>query len=392
VVGPINQNRDIVFFDQRGTGHSAPRLSCPEREDVFVDSFATVKPAADTQISITAYQACHERLVDEGLPLSHHTSVDVAFDIAAFMELLDHPVYHLYGISYGTRIVQAMLRSAPEGVASAILDSTVEMRPTTWAAKLQSAFDTLVSECEASAACAAEHPDLAGALNSVVSELNENPHPVTVAVDGKKAELFITGDRLVVGLSEALRRAQLIGTVPVVIDEAASGKYALIDAFASQLAPNGTNDDGYTASVRCAEVTPFLTPELIAEANDGVSEDFVRAMSAPNEDVFTQVCDFWQVEVVPDEEVTPIESDIPTLVLAGLFDPATPPAQGERVANMLNNSQFVLFEGLGHGVLRSDTWTADAPSCAQSIARQFLDDPTSPADTGCVAMLPAPFD
>ena len=72
-----------------------------------------------------------------------------------------------------------------------------------------------------------------------------------------------------------------------------------------------------------------------------------------------------------------MRSDIPTLILAGEFDPITPPSSGTAVAANLSNATFVEFPAVGHGLLLEG-------DCAKSIINAFLDGEDTP-DTSCVA-------
>ena len=75
-------------------------------------------------------------------------------------------------------------------------------------------------------------------------------------------------------------------------------------------------------------------------------------------------------------------STIPTLVLAGLYDPVTPPARTKAVADRLANATFGLWPNQGHGV------TGEA--CALTVERAFLDAPTTPVDLSCLTSIPGP--
>jgi pimeloyl-ACP methyl ester carboxylesterase len=74
----------------------------------------------------------------------------------------------------------------------------------------------------------------------------------------------------------------------------------------------------------------------------------------------------------------PVRSHIPTLLLAGEFDPVTPPQWAYLAAQGLSHSYTFTFPGIGHGVLDSDT-------CASHLVRAFLADPQDPAVPACVA-------
>ena len=71
-------------------------------------------------------------------------------------------------------------------------------------------------------------------------------------------------------------------------------------------------------------------------------------------------------------------------MLAGSYDPITPPADTERVAASLRNSTFVLVDPVGHGVTGFDV-------CTDAIAEAFLDRPRAAVDTSCVAASPHPI-
>ena len=70
-------------------------------------------------------------------------------------------------------------------------------------------------------------------------------------------------------------------------------------------------------------------------------------------------------------------------MLAGSYDPVTPPDDSRQVADTLANSTFVLVEPAGHGVTIFDP-------CITVIELAFLDDPTTTPDTACVAAFEAP--
>jgi hypothetical protein len=82
-------------------------------------------------------------------------------------------------------------------------------------------------------------------------------------------------------------------------------------------------------------------------------------------------------------ENEPVRSGIPTLVLAGEYDPITPPAWGQQVMDSLENSYFVQFPGQGHGPGLQN-------GCAQRVILEFFDDPTTQPEAACVADMSAP--
>ena len=102
---PSQDRRDLVFFDQRGTGLSEPSLRCPEVRDNFISSLAeNLRAAEDAARTNAALLKCHDRLAGEGVDFGAYNSAASASDVADVMSALGYGDYNIYGISYGTRL------------------------------------------------------------------------------------------------------------------------------------------------------------------------------------------------------------------------------------------------------------------------------------------------
>jgi hypothetical protein len=95
------------------------------------------------------------------------------------------------------------------------------------------------------------------------------------------------------------------------------------------------------------------------------------------------ICEMWGAGTADALENAPVMSDIPTLILAGEYDPITPPAWGELVQQSLSNAYYYEFTGTGHGVSLSG-------DCAQSVVESFWADPASEPATACLADIGSP--
>jgi hypothetical protein len=95
-------------------------------------------------------------------------------------------------------------------------------------------------------------------------------------------------------------------------------------------------------------------------------------------------CQLWHVQPEPAAQRQPVSSAIPTLILAGVYDPTTPPAYGMLATRTLSKSYFFLFPGTGHGVL-------GRISCATSMYQAFTERPTEKPDTTCTAGVEEPL-
>jgi pimeloyl-ACP methyl ester carboxylesterase len=186
-------------------------------------------------------------------------------------------------------------------------------------------------------------------------------------------------------------RTDALPFLPLTMATAAAGNYALLTpGYATVRSSLADAAQGVNYSVLCGERLPFLTPEAVAQATVGVRPE-IRDFGLP---LVTQlrldVCDFWDVDPPAADENRPVASTIPTLILAGEYDPITPPFYGEEAAQTLSHSYFFEFRGFGHGELRALSQETARPRCAMQLVSAFLDDPLSEPDGSCVADLPAP--
>jgi hypothetical protein len=97
-----------------------------------------------------------------------------------------------------------------------------------------------------------------------------------------------------------------------------------------------------------------------------------------------EVCRDWSIELLPREVLEPVQSDVPTLLLSGEYDPITPPEFAERVAAGLGHAQRVTFPGGTHG-------QAFSSACANGVIQRFLDEPAGASDATCTRQPPAAF-
>jgi len=97
-------------------------------------------------------------------------------------------------------------------------------------------------------------------------------------------------------------------------------------------------------------------------------------------------CEVIRVPPAPLDRDATVRSDVPTLILSGVADPATPPRWGERVASGLSRVLHVQVAGMGHGLTRR--------GCLPEVVAEFVEaGAVDDLDVACVRRLrrPAPF-
>lgn len=192
----------------------------------------------------------------------------------------------------------------------------------------------------------------------------------------------LTGDDVVNGLRNALYETALIPKLPKVIYQLANHAYMQVAAeIEAAKGPSGSESLGMHLSIECSEsaLTPQAMPAAVQMVEPETRHYFLTSLQADYAN-----CQLWHVQPVPAAQWQPVTSAIPTLILAGEYDPTTPPAYGRLAAQTLSQSSFFLFAGTGHGVV-------GRVSCATSIFRAFMAYPNRTPDSTCMSGVGEPL-
>lgn len=386
LVDPFLDERDYITYDQRGTGLSEPALVCDELDKVNrQDIYGTIDASTRELVYQNAFLSCAGLLQAKGINLKAYHTVENAADLKDIVKLLGYEKVNLYGASYGTRLALVTMRNHPEIIRSAILDSVMPVE-TNWVNEYPNfanyTMSNLFASCKADPACNQAYPDLEEVFWGLVQELDTNPltlttsaYPmgtVTETIDG--AYLL----SVVMGLS---KNTGFIDTAPQTIYRVKNGDYSTLIAAQYSL-PYGFDgiNPGLYVSVICREHVLDTTPEKLKQASEQFNvENFIwRPFYQDLEKMFS-ACKTWGAVGPVLGEKDAVVSDIPSLVITGTFDAATPPQYGEQVAANLSNSYYFEFPNQGHVPT-----VADTSGCAMNIALEFLANPAAEPNRTCL--------
>jgi pimeloyl-ACP methyl ester carboxylesterase len=365
VVQPYLARRDFIVLDIRGSGYSQPALDCPN----------PTGPAAQWM------RACRERLRSVA-DLDCYNSAAVAADLDELRRALGVREWNLLGESYGTRYALVAMRDHPEGIRSVVLDSVVPPEVDEYAdgpAKFESAVSALFSDCAADPGCKASYPDPRSALLKAADRLDRSPRHLAGVWHGTPFEVRFDGRQLIEALHMALYESDVIPRIPWALCHAADGR---ADGFWSEVIARHVVfvartlvDLGAELSFHCAEEVPFTDVARLKIEDE--RRPWMRHTASGIQGVET--CRLWNVKPAGHREALPVHSDIPTLLLAGSYDPVTPPAYARSARSHLPNGHLFVFPAMGHQL------TANSVSaCPQTVVLQFLDDPKQRPDPACL--------
>lgn len=390
LMGPLNIYRDVIIFDQRGTGRAEPSLHCRPFGLAAYEAYAQpfeleegANHAADALID------CYEDYRAQGIDVNQYTSRTNAADINDLRLALELEQINLFGISYGTRLALTVVRDFPEALRSVVIDSVdpprVRLYPET-PANGAAAIDGLFRLCAADPACDAAYPDLEAKFYEVVERLNAEPQLLEVRRprDGEYYDAYLDGDLFVGAIFWNLYSTTAITYLPEVIDEAWRGFYG---PLRQNLLPGYFVWDGNLATVmhyavNCNEEIIFDSLEDLDRAGDSLDPRLQGFFDVDNYMTYA-ICQRWEANEPDPRENDPVFSQIPTLILTGELDPITPPRWGELAAETLENAYVFMVAGAGHAV-------TFAHECPMDMARRFFEDPTVPPDDYCLAQISGP--
>lgn len=374
--GRLNNRRDVVFIDQRGTGKSAP-LQCRDESEL------PLAQALDPQLQQERLLQCRAEL--SKLPhgdTRFYTTTIAMQDFEAVRSSLGAPQWNLVGASYGTRAALEYLRQYPGKVRRTVLDGVAPadmVLPVSFSIDSQAALDASLQACEGLTDCAKHYPrlreewaDLLGSLPRRVAV----SHPLTGLVES----FVLTRDMLLRAVRGPLYAPAFAAALPAAIHAASQGRWEGVIGLSGTIG-SGKNMRlamGMHFSVICAEDIPRMGASSAA-----VGADFSRM----DVKLYTQACANWPTGNVPAAFYEIPVAPSPVLLLSGGADPATPPRHAERVQRALDSkAQHIVVPQGGHGVM--------GVGCMQEVVFRFidtrLDEAALPQDASCATKIPRP--
>jgi pimeloyl-ACP methyl ester carboxylesterase len=363
----VQQHRDIVLVDQRGTGRSHP-LNCREDEESLQSALA------DDAVVLGRLRECLQGYDADVRLYTTSVAMDDLDDVRA---MLGYSRVNLYGGSYGTRAALVYLRQHGSSVRSIVLDGVAptDMRLPLFAARdAARALDKLFDDCERESRCHATYPSLRGDVTALLERLERAPAHVTLVHPrtGRPEAVTVTARSVANAVLGALYSPTTSAMIPLLLDHAARGDYQslLALAFASDQSENISL--GMQLSVLCSEDAKQIAASDVDQATSKTV--FGRHLLAGQ----VVACSVWPKGVLPANYGQPVASDVPALVLSGDLDPVTPPSWGEAVVSHLSHGRHFVARGTGHGV-------ATTPCGARMIADFLEQGTTEGLDTRCLA-------
>jgi pimeloyl-ACP methyl ester carboxylesterase len=387
LLSPALATRDLIVYDQRGTGASN-RLRCRALE------------SGDSSI-VAAARSCANEL---GPARGFYRTADSVDDIEAIRVESGYDKLVLFGVSYGTKVAEDYAAKYPAQVEALVLDSVVPPEGSdVFNRSTFHAMGRALGELCSSGACngittnpvrdvatlvrKAGRASLRGTVNS------PGGRPLKISVDQDALfSILVGGDlnpTLRAELPGAMRSAIKGDRRPLLRLYVRAAGLTGIPTVRTQDHVETSDSDAVFFATRCEESIFPWNRDAGAEVRAQQAVDAARALAPADTAPFNYkvalrdeaipVCLGWPNASPPPAPPAPLPQ-LPTLIVAGDADLRTPLEDGQLVASRIPGAQVVGVPFVGHSVLGSDT-----SHCAETaVAAFFAGQPVAP----CPAVQP----
>jgi pimeloyl-ACP methyl ester carboxylesterase len=391
----VRDRFDIVGFDQRGVGASAPVRCLTDAEKAgqvagvipaSLSRAGGTQPAAGGDAGVLAGFAgaatadrdialgC-ERLSGRLLP--YLSTALAARDVDLLRAALGEARLTAFGSSYGTALGVTYAALFPRRIRALVLDSVVDQRLSTTRpldkTRLQilgfeAALDAFLSACRRDPTCPFGHGDPAGAYDRLMARLARHPiygrgtdtdrtRPVDAALAAYAVRQPLYAQRYWPVLAVALARAD---------DGDGSALLKLVDLGSGRL-KGGTFDnsfDAYTA-INCADQAYPTDLAVFRRFAVDVAREAPRF--GPMMALGGMTCAFWPVRAAVRYTGPFRALGAPPILLVGTTgDPATPYAEATSLAAQLADSVLLTWRSFSHGAYSGPS------TCVRAAVDRYL--------------------
>jgi pimeloyl-ACP methyl ester carboxylesterase len=385
--------RDVIFMDPRGTEFSDTFLDCPAIYSLPWKAYEQgLNDEAANALFTETLQKCIDDFRSQGINFDAYNSLELAGDVNSVREALGYKQIIYYGMSYGSQLGQHIMRDYPEILESVILDGANALSRKSWmedrALDAQWGIDNLVMLCKEDEKCKQAYPDILSMLNASFRLFDNSPLPFAYT-DPNDASLTINVDVTANDLADLLYYLQgdknNVYSIPSLLATFSSPEH--IEDLKAML--GGKKGAGIVGSRDLAKGgLAFLMHLAVVCSDDPVKSlddiimdgagEYATLHARSAGELYVQGCPLIGVRELPDMTDQNVTVAIPTLVLSGDLDVATPVFRSQLIVDALPNATHVIFPGHTH------VQFGQLNRCAADVYTQFIADPTATLDTSCL--------
>ena len=375
---PFLDERDFIYFEQRGAVHAHPSLVDPATDSVYAAGISRLNMQPDPVALVQAARAMVERFKNEGIDLTAYSTSESAADIEDLRRVLGIEQWNLWGISYSCKLMLEVIRRYPGGVRAVILDSPLPPDVAWDESSISNYWRNMkkfFAACREDSSLNSQYPDLEQRFLALMDAANGTP--LTAKIKDPHTDQFVDvsldGEGVFRAVSAYMENPHYVGSFPYHLNLLCDRNPVSVSLLAGMLAEAPTYAWGMRYSIWCNEELPFESFDRF-DNHPGLPVQ-VRNLSWTT--VPQEIYAFWPRRPIDPRDDEPVISAVPAFVTSGQYDPDTPPDWGTHVAETLSNAFCFEFPGQTHLPLF-------VHPCGKAMALEFLNDPRQRPDDSCV--------
>lgn len=373
IPAPVRARFDLVAFDPRGVGRSAP-VRCADTAEL--DTYFALDPSPDDPDELAALVDGNAELAagceqKSGKILPHVSTIDTARDLDTVRAAVGDDKLSYLGYSYGTTLGATYLDRYPTRVRAMVLDGGID--PTlTWNAFLAGqstgfdrALEAFLANCQRTR-CAfskAVEGDLTKAYDELAARVEDAP-----LATGEKRELGPGEFSLGVGAGLYSKNSgwpAIAAGLAAAQDGDGSVLLQLNDSYLDRGPDGYKNVSEANFAVNCLDrpwPTEVAAYTALADRIGTSAPRFGPAIALSG-----LGCASWPVSPVSTPHPVSGKGAPPIVVIGTTGDPATPYSWSVALAGQLDSGVLLTHEGDGHTVYR-----VGAPGCITTPVDRYL--------------------
>jgi pimeloyl-ACP methyl ester carboxylesterase len=337
---PLREVADVIILDQRGTGHTKPRMTCTNAPSLFSDQVATYEAMLND--SRERNRKCAEFLRGQGIDLSAYNMNESADDLEDLRKAIGAKKISLLGFSGGATLALATLRRHGQNldrVVMAGVEGTAHMNKLP--SNLQKQLAQIDRQVKADPKISKLVPDLLELMKSVLDKFEKEPVTVELTDSNTKQKFKVKVSKYLLQAITTLMigTTEDIALLPIFYYALSKGDTSLLVGLINR---QNRSINATAFLMDCSSgVSKQRQEQIRREAGETLLGD---AINFP----FPEGCDVWGNPDLGDSYRSQINSPVPTLLISGTLDGFTPVSNAEEVATGLSNSVHVVIDGGGH--------------------------------------------
>lgn len=363
IVNPdVLERYDIVGFDPRGIGQSAP-ITCltAAEQDALLASDPKPDDDAEYQQGLKKSQEFVEKCLAKTPFLENYTTAHTALDMELLRQSLGDKKLNYMGFSYGTYLGTLYAQQFPHNVGRFVLDgainpsTSIEQQTMAQAIAFEKALAHFITDCPRHKNC----PLPADATPQFFTDLFNKVSIQPLTISTGQSTRSITEGLVVTGTASALYEPEsgwpmLRTAIAQALQGEGTGFARLADKY------NGRRNDGtYIDNQNDANPIINCLDWNNSRSNESILVEAQKfAMAAPVFGLYVAysgiTCNFLKValkrpQISTDQNTAQIQKTAtPILIIGTTQDPATPYAGAVALSKYIKGSRLITFHGEGH--------------------------------------------